>query len=84
MSPEAIPKIVLIIVMKDKKVFLVEVYHPEDLKVKEEVWLTTMNHFGTYSILGLERNFEHSDNVTKMVRAQRWSTSYLCGELEHK
>ena len=54
-AQEAIPEVILIIVMKDENVFLVEVCHPEDLKVEEEVWLTTVIHFGTYSVLGLEQ-----------------------------
>ena len=56
-AQEAIPKVILVIVLKDKNVFLVGVSHREYLKVKEDVWLTIVNHFGTYSVLGLERNF---------------------------
>ena len=55
-AKEAIPpKVILVVVINDKNVFLVEVCHPEDLKVEEEVWLTTVIHFGTYSVLGLEQ-----------------------------
>ena len=59
-AQEAIPEVLLIIILKDENVFLVEVSHPEDLKVEEEVWLTAVIHFGTYSVLGLEWNFEHT------------------------
>ena len=67
MGQGGLPRGFLVIVIKDENIFLVEVYHPEDLKVEEEVWLTTVNHFGTYSVLRLERNFEHSENVAKIV-----------------
>ena len=54
-TKEAVPpKVILLIIINDKNVFLVEVCHPEDLKVEEEVWLTPVIHFGTYSVLGLE------------------------------
>ena len=45
-TEEAIPpKVVLIIVIENENVFLVEICHPEDLKVEEDVWLITVIHW---------------------------------------
>ena len=45
-SKETIPpKVILVIVIDDKNVFLVVICYPEDLKVEEEVWLITVIHW---------------------------------------
>ena len=45
-TKEAIPpEVVLVIVIDNENVFLVEICHPEDLKVEEEVWLITEIHW---------------------------------------